>query len=112
MPRGIPKKTNDGQISKMEAMRRAIGEIGRDCKPADYQVFIKSKFGLEMSADMISNYKSTLLKDGATKSTVQTPQAQAKPAGGFKLDELAAVKALSDKIGAEKVLQLAQVLAK
>ena len=48
MPKGIPNKkpeeTNGEQISKMEAMRRALAKKGFDCKPAEYQSYIKSKF--------------------------------------------------------------------
>jgi hypothetical protein len=118
MPKGIPNKklelANGEQISKMEAMRRALAKIGRDARPLEYQTFIKSKFGIEMTADMVSNYKSSLLKASAEANAVTppTPKGQAKPAGEFSLHELEAVKALADKIGAEKVRQLAQALAK
>jgi hypothetical protein len=117
MPKGIPNRkpeeTNGEQISKMEAMRRALAKMGFDAKPVEYQRFIKSKFGLEMTTDMISNYKSTLKATAVTSAaTPSTPKAETKLAGGFSLDELTAVKALADKIGAEKVRQLAQALAK
>jgi hypothetical protein len=117
MPKGIPNKkaeqTNGAQISKMEAMRRALAKMGGDAKPVEYQTFIKSKFGLEMTKDMISNYKSTLKASAGTNAvTAPTLKAQGEPAGRFSLDELSAVKALADKIGAEKVRQLAHALAK
>jgi len=129
MPRGIPNKkpeeTNGQKISKMEAMRRAIGEKGAEAKPLDLQPYLKSKFGIEMNTDLISNYKGLVLKELAEKGAVTAPskaqvkpaatpapKAQAKLASGFSLDELEAVKALSDKIGAEKVKQLAHALSK
>jgi hypothetical protein len=117
MPKGIPNKkpeeTNGAQISKMEAMRRALAKMGVNARPMEYQSFIRSKYGLEMTTDMISNYKSTLKATVETSAVSQpTLTSQAKPAGGFSLDELTAVKALADKIGAEKVRQLAQALAK
>ena len=73
-----------------------------------------SKFGLEMTPEMVTNYKSTILRAMAEATPeIPTPKAvTAKPTGGFSLDELEAVKALSDKIGVEKVKQLAQALAK
>src|SRR5580658_10430792 len=115
MPRGIPNKkpaeTNGEQISKMEAMRRALAKMGTEAKTVDYQAFIKKEFGLEMTTEMITNYKSTL-KHSGEKSTVThspkaaTPALKTQATGGFSLGELEAVKALADKIGAEKVQQL------
>jgi len=117
MPRGIPKKrqeqANGAVISKMEAMRRALAKLGNNVKPADYQSFIMAEFSIDMDTNMISNYKSTLLNPPAKKSAViATHKVAATTASGFSLNELEAVKALTDKMGADKVRQLAQALAK
>ncbi len=114
MPRGIPSKkrqTNGEQISKMDAMRHAVAELGYEVMPGDYQKLIKSKFGIDMSTDMISSYKSSLRKEAPKKSAlIRTVRAGAT--GGITLEDIKAVKALADKIGAEKVKQLAEVLGK
>src|SRR5690242_11022742 len=44
----------------MEAVRRAMDALGFDASPSDIQKYIKSNFDLDMNANMISSYKSTL----------------------------------------------------
>lgn len=114
MPRGIPKKPAQPteQISKMDAMRQVIGELGYDAKTVKYQRLIKSRFGLTLDTNMISNYKSSIKKEAAKKSALIPTPAATVPAAGFSLEEIEAVKELADKIGAEKVKQLVEVLGK
>jgi hypothetical protein len=104
--------------NKMEGVRRALGELGYDAKPQVIQEFVKTRFGLDMGTNMISNYKSVIIKKAAGQSTlVRRPRehAASHPApgeGGFSLDELQAVKKVADRIGADKVRQLAEVLSR
>ncbi len=71
----------------MEGVRRAIAGLGGyDASPKDIQSVLKSQFGINMDTSMISNYKSAL--KGAVR----------------------AVKDVVDKLGADKVRQLAEVL--
>jgi hypothetical protein len=116
MPR--PKKSKDG-ISKMEAVRQAIAKLGKDAKPNDILGHIKSEFGITMSYDMASTYKSSVLKKGkkrgrkpGRKPAAVAATANGQTAGGISLEDITAVKALGDRLGAEKVWQLAKVLAK
>ncbi len=44
----------------MEAVRQAMSNLGPDGSPSDIQKFIKEQFDVEMTANMISSYKSTL----------------------------------------------------
>ena len=77
--------------------------MGMEAKAAEYQAFIMKEFGLDMTTEMVTNYKSTL-KAALEKSPVtQAPKAPpAKSSGGFSLNELEAVKALADKFGARR----------
>jgi adenylate kinase family enzyme len=118
MPKGIPNKktpaSNEPQISKMDAMRQAIKELGYDAKTVKYQRLLKSRFGLVIDTNTVSNYKSSIKREQAKKSAL-IPTPAAIPAAsvlGFSLDEIEAVKELADKIGAEKVKQLVEVLGK
>jgi len=116
MPKGRPKQTNGAGISKMEAMRRALAELGNNAKPLQMKDYIKSHLGVEMSPDHISNYKSKLLKEGRTKKKPgPKPKAAVAVArstvAAFSVDDVRAVKELADRIGSEKVRQLAEVLS-
>jgi hypothetical protein len=117
-----PKKSKDG-ISKMEAVRQALAKHGKDTKPGDLLNHLKSDFGITMSYDMASTYKSAALKKKKGKrgrkpgpkpatAVAAVPTANGQSAGGISLEDITAVKALADRLGAEKVWQLAKVLAK
>jgi len=115
-----PNKSKDG-MSKMEAVRQAIAALGKDAGPAQILPFIKEKFGIVMSTEMAYNYKSTALKKmkgkkrgpkPGKKPAAVAPTANGQSAGAISLDDITAVKALADRLGADKVWQLAKVLAK
>jgi hypothetical protein len=116
MPKGKAKQatqTNGASISKMEAVRRALAEMGKDAKPLQMKDYIKSHLGVEMSADHISTYKSSLLRAGLGKKKPgpKPKMASAAAQGGFSVEDVRAVKELANRIGADKVRQLAEVLA-
>lgn len=62
MPRGRPKgdAVSDPRTNKMEAVRQAMNNLGPDGSPSEIQKFIKEHFDVDMTANMISSYKSTL----------------------------------------------------
>jgi hypothetical protein len=114
MPRGIPNKTaaNSSGISKFEAVRRALSELGIDAKPLEIKDYIKKQFDIAMDTQNISNYKSALKtksRRGPKRRAGSTPLTAA---GGFTLQDIQAVKEMADRIGPEKVRQLAEVLSK
>jgi hypothetical protein len=116
-----PKTSADG-ISKMEAVRQAIASLGNDVKPPEILKFVKDNYNVKMSYDMASNYKGTALKQlgikrkrrksGRKAATTSAPAANGHTGGSISLEDIQAVKALADRLGAEKVWQLAKVLAK
>ena len=133
MPRGRPKKqpdtqsqgngagtTRGGRINKMQCVRDALDELGNDAQPKDIQGFLKRKFDLDMDTKFISTYKGTILRGTAKKSGgVRRPAAvaasnapkAARANGGISFEDIRAVKALVDRLGADSVRQLAEVLA-
>jgi hypothetical protein len=44
----------------MEAVRRAMDALSYDASPSEIQKYIKDSFDVDMNANMISSYKSTL----------------------------------------------------
>jgi hypothetical protein len=62
MPRGKANTEQgaDPRTNKMEAVRQAMGKLGYEASPLEIQKFIKDSFNVDMSANMISSYKSTL----------------------------------------------------
>ncbi len=62
MPRGRPNAEHgsDPRTNKMEAVRQAMDSLGYDASPLEIQKHVKDNFDVDMSANMISSYKSTL----------------------------------------------------
>jgi hypothetical protein len=110
--------TNGEKLSKMEAVRRVLREHGKDTMPVAIQDHLKKQYSIKMEAGVISNYKSNILKErkkmGRPKgTTVAGPKAAPSVATTeITLEDIRAVKHLADRLGAEKVKELAGVLAK
>jgi hypothetical protein len=116
-----------GGLSKMEAVRRALAELGRDAKPAQLRAFVKERFGIEMTADHVSTYKGQILrkekeggpttppatKEPPARQAAPTPPVRATPkAAAVSLADIAAVKGLVGRVGAESLKQLIDLLAR
>ena len=135
MPRGIPNKkpdpqdqqngtgrTKGGRINKLQCVRDALGELGNDAQPKDIQDFLKRRFDLEMNTKFIGTYKGNILRGKSGKSAIMRspavapapPKASSQVAamnGGISVEDIRAVKAVVEKIGAEAVKELADVLS-
>jgi hypothetical protein len=109
-------------VNKMQCVREALAELGNDAQPKDIQDFLKRKFGLDMNTKFISTYKGSILREAAKKggagrrlaARAPAPKASLKVAGrngGIGVEDIRAVKGLVDKIGAEAVKELADVLS-
>jgi hypothetical protein len=111
-----PAKPRTPEVTKMDAVRGALKKLGRKASPQDIRVFIRSEFNVAMEPTLISNYKSHLLRKARRRGRKMGRQAAAAvpaPAtGGFSLDDIQAVREVIEQIGANKVQELAAVLAK
>jgi hypothetical protein len=117
-----------GGMTKVEAVRQALAELGPDAKPTQIQGHVKDKFGIEMSKDHISVTKRSLLKKAgkkpptqrsaarqAGKKQVLTPPVQPTPTPrgtSIGLDDIEAVKGLLERVGAASLHKLIDVLAR
>ena len=110
----------DTKVTKTEAVRRAMGELGKDASRPDIQKYVKDKFGYDMSPDHISNCKSDLRKRGKKQTTKKKPQAAAtaavatngKGAKAIPLADILAVKALVERLGAAPLRTLIDAFSK
>ena len=118
MPRGKKASVNGKPESKMDAVRDALANLGNDATPIDIQAYVKKTFNLALDTSLISNYKGYLTKGAGKKSKSKGKKpGKAKAAGvqhvgGISMADIAAVKALTDRMGADKVADLARVLGK
>jgi hypothetical protein len=68
-------------ITKLDAVRRALRRLGKDATPLAIQGLLKKTFGLEMTREYISTYKSEIIRKDAAmiKPKVEVKKAEAKP---------------------------------
>jgi hypothetical protein len=121
-PHGQPE-AGGGKISKTEAAYRAL-DAGHD-KPLEAVDYIRKTFGIEIGAQHFSSIKSNRKKrsdkgpkrrglgrkaSGATRATnAASPKGSSQRASAGDtdlLDDMAAVKHLVEKMGAEKVRKI------
>jgi hypothetical protein len=113
------KSAAAGGISKMEAVRRAMNELGFDATRTDIQKFVKERFDADLSLDVISTYKADIArkaakpasKPGPKTAPAPTRQSNSEP-GGIDLADIQAVKALVARVGAANLKALIDVLAR
>ena len=72
------KGGRDGGITKQEAVRRALAELGPDAKPLAIQAFLRDRLGMEVKTDLISFYKKAARKkaNAQGRATPRGPAAQ------------------------------------
>jgi hypothetical protein len=124
MPRGKAKhdpsnpNASTGAASKMDAVRKALANLGYDAKPPALDEFIRDKYGMEIAHNMISSYKSQLKskprrggKGGRRGRPPATPTVGKDFGGNVSLRDLQEVKTLAGRLGISKLRKLVEVLA-
>jgi hypothetical protein len=126
-------------VTKAEAVRRALTELGHDASAAAIQKYVNDKFGHVMTTDHVYNTKSEALKQlrkkagskaSEPKAKAAAPKPAAKPAAkpatavpapsvaakspsaspGVSLADIAAVKSLIGRMGAAQLHGLIDLL--
>jgi hypothetical protein len=109
-------RTAEKTMTKMEAVRRGLSDLGKDAKPVQLQAHIKEKFGIEMGTDHISTYKGTILKTKrakkkSAKSSVKALHASsANGAPRGLAEQVAMLKSVAAAIGKEEAKQIIDLL--
>jgi hypothetical protein len=109
----VEKLTN-----KTEAVRRALAKLGNKAMPLEIRDFIKTNFDVEMTTNVISVYKSKLLKKkgkfGRKPRVVGTTAETAPKAvahGDVTFKDLRTVKEISDRLGPARMRELVALVA-
>jgi hypothetical protein len=105
----------------MEAVRRILASSGKDTMPLEIQGLLKKQYNIKMDTATISTYKGTILRKGPGKKmgrpngskNGQTAVHSTVRASGasISIEDILAVKELAEKLGADRLRQLAEVLA-
>jgi hypothetical protein len=132
------QKAQTGGMNKMEAVRRALTEMGQDATPSQMQPYIKQKFGIDMSTDHISTYKGDIRrKAGGAKAKPAMKKAAApkaasgqqsgaaksqgagtssgkamQGAGSVSLQDIQTLKGLVGRVGATQLRTLIDLLGR
>jgi hypothetical protein len=115
-------------ISKMDAVRQALSELGKTSKPVEIQKFVKERFNITMTVGHVSNYKTTILAKKKRKAPAKTvrsdvavtspvpPAPVAREAGklsaSVSLEDIRTVKSLLASVGADDLKDLIDLVAK
>jgi hypothetical protein len=120
----MAKKANG--MTKNEAVRQALAELGPDAKPMQMRPFIKEHFGIDMTTDHISTAKGEILrKQKGKKKSRPKPRAEQPPPGqpkkqparaaapnGISLQDIETVQGLVGRVGAGPLKGLIDLLAR
>jgi hypothetical protein len=127
MPRKKSKpggaNNGSGKVNQMDAVRQAMGVLGMKASPRDIQAHLKEKMGLDMSANMISSYKSSIRKKAGLRSLRGRRKkgrapAEAAPAErpaahsgeGISIKDLRALKDLATRLGAGRFREVVEFI--
>jgi hypothetical protein len=114
-------KSTAKPMSKMDAVRRALNDLGKQAMPRELHPYIKQNLGVDMSVDHISTYKSQILKKSKGKAKkaaasangaaangagVKAAKAAPKPAASSLSHQVAMLKAASAALGKEEAKRI------
>ena len=92
MARTSRTEGGEKKVSQMGMVRIALDDIGADAKPLDIQAHIKSKFGVELPANIISNYKSQIKRHSSGGGV-------GRRKAGLKVEDFETVRGLVRRLG-------------
>jgi pyruvate/2-oxoglutarate dehydrogenase complex dihydrolipoamide acyltransferase (E2) component len=106
-------------ISKADAMRKALRELGRDAKNSDLAEFIRSRYGEDAVPRNLSVAKSVALKKlrQAARKKAAAPAGEKPaatpaptPTGTITLDDVRQVKELTERLGKDGLKEMVDLL--
>jgi hypothetical protein len=97
-------EAGEKKVSQAAMVRAALEALGTDAKPLEMQALIKEKFGVELPANIISNYKSQIKR----KSGMSGPGHGRR--GGLQVEDFETVRGLVQRLGADQVRRIVAVV--
>ena len=104
MARTSRTEGGEKKVSQMGMVRIALDDMGADAKPLDMQAHIKSKFGVELPANIISNYKSQIKRNSSGGGVGRGRKA------GLKVEDFETIRGLVRRLGTDQVKRLVEVV--
>ena len=97
----------EGKVSKRKMVEEAMSALG-EAKPGEMQEYITKHHGVEISAQMISSYKSNIKRTGggAAGGRVLGPDTS------IGLRDLATIRDLMSRVGPAQLQALIKMLAR
>jgi hypothetical protein len=94
--------------SKMSMVETALDDLGMDAQPLELQGHIKSKFGVELPTQVISNYKFQIRKKAG-----QTGPGRGRRGGGggLRVEDFEVIRGLVDRLGVAQVKKMIDVVS-
>src|SRR5207245_8883500 len=103
-------------LSKMEAMRRALDKLGDAASPQQIQDWVAQELQMHIPKNMVSSYKSAILRKKAGISAFMRPRPAMASAntlgGGISIADVQIIKDLTTRIRAAKLHELVDVLSR
>jgi hypothetical protein len=99
-------------MSKIDLVRQAIAELGRDVSPAEIIAWVQQKHGVTLKSKIVSTYKGEVLRaSGATASVPRVaPRIVTPPESGAALETVRRFLAVVDEIGVVRAKALLAVV--
>jgi hypothetical protein len=94
-------------LSKTDALQQVLDKLGLQAKPSQVRNFVKKQFGLEISLSHVSNIRSGLTR----RVPAASRNGQARGENGISLEDILAVKSLVQRIGAENLHALVNLVS-
>lgn len=117
----MPQDTGTGPRpyeSKAQAVRDAMAAKGNKAKPGVLSAYLKETFGLEMTNDLISSYRSMIRKrerEGVKKPSRKSASEAPRPAPAvdnknMSIDEVRILIGLVKRLGKARVTDMIELL--
>jgi hypothetical protein len=98
----------------MAAMRQALEALGDESAVLDIQAWVEKQFGINIPKNMVSSYKSTILRRKPGFNGYHRPRliGTTHLTGGVSIADVQLINDLIARIGAQRIHELVDVLGR